>query len=98
MPILECDYFQHKQKIKIFKVKRKITPNKLYTSSDVGRILETIMSKLGGNIAEVSRDGFFEVYYGETFIKLFDTFLEAEQFKNNNFKDLDKVIIKRKGE
>lgn len=98
IPILECDYFQHKQKTKVFKVKRKITPNKLYTSADIGHMLDVIMTKLGGDIAEMAREGVYEVYYCETLVNHFDTLLEAEQYRNENFKNMDIVKIKIKGE
>lgn len=98
MPILDCDYFQHKERIKVFRVKRKVTPSSVYTSSDVGRLLEVIMSKLGGNVSEIAREGVYEVYYRDMFVRSCNSLSEAEQFKADNFKNLDFVVIKRKGE
>jgi hypothetical protein len=61
-------------------------------------MFDVIMSKLGGSTAELAREGIYEVYYGDMFVKPFESLSEAERFKTDNFNNLNIVKIKRKGE
>lgn len=51
-PLLQCDYFVHSQKRRMYKVKLK--NRKFYTEIDVAEMLQQILEKLKGDSDEIT--------------------------------------------
>ena len=93
IPRLDCDYFEHFRKTKVYRVKRHRKPNKTYSERSVVNILDTLLTPLG--IDTESDTGSYILYYGDLVVGEYQSLSSAQQ-ASKNYKIQSKVKIIRK--
>ena len=93
IPRLECDYFEHFRKTKVYRVERHTKATSTYTEHTVVSILDNILDRLGGS-DELLHTEAYTLSYGDLVVGVYPTVDLAKQ-ASKNFKNTSLIKIER---
>jgi len=93
IPILDCEFFEHVERRKVYRIKRSGKAEKRYSNAQIGAMLEAVMLRLNVEAAEASGD--YEILYCGAVVAVRKTYSEAEEYAQQ-FRQMEKVKIRKR--